>query len=351
MDKKDKLHHLNPPFHAYKGDNPYIFVSYAHIDADRVFPELQRFYNQGYPIWYDEGIGPASEWPKEIEDALLKSCLFVVFISRNAVESKNVRDEINLAIDEEIPIIAIYLEETELKYGLKLRLSSIQGIFKFSMSVDEYVFKYTTAFKSKGGFEPSKKSKIGYETQFPPITQPEIRNELKHTTITPITELEKYDNIVLKSIGDFILKNNIPSLSFEDIVKSTKEFNLTNENVAGSIEFLKELNYIQYTPILSGHPVNIRFTYHGVILYCKYYVDNFKYLIKKIYSVIINDNLRTSSQIIEKTKIERMIVNGILDCLDDKHYIKITKTMDGTFIIHKISEKGKRYMKKLLNDK
>lgn len=348
MDKKDKLHHTNPPFHAYKGDNPYIFVSYAHIDADRVFPELKRFHNQGYPIWYDDGIGPANEWPKEIEEALLKSSLFVVFISGNAVESKNVRNEINLAIDEEIPVIAIYLEETELKHGLKLRLSSIQSIFKFLMPVEEYVFKYTSAFKSEGGFESSKKSEIRNETQFHPITQPEIRNELKHTTITPFTELEKYDNIVLKSIGDFILKNNILSLSFEDIVKSTKEFNLTNENVAGSIEFLNDLNYIQYTPLLSGHPVNIRFTYQGIILYCKYYVDNFKYLVRKIYSGIINDNLRTNNQIIEKTKIERMIVNGIFDCLEDQHYIKITKTMDGTFIIHKISENGKRYMKKLL---
>lgn len=30
---------LERPFPAYKGDEPYIFVSYAHADEDMVYPE------------------------------------------------------------------------------------------------------------------------------------------------------------------------------------------------------------------------------------------------------------------------------------------------------------------------
>ena len=159
MEKKQKQKdHLKTPFRAYKGKKPYIFVSYAHVDANKVFPELIRFYNQGYNIWYDQGISPGSEWPEEIEEALEKSSLFVVFISSHAVESRNVRNEINFALNEDIPLIAIYLEETKLKYGLKLGMGSIQGILKYSMSEDEYVFKYTNAFKREG-IEPSKKDR------------------------------------------------------------------------------------------------------------------------------------------------------------------------------------------------
>ena len=56
MDRKNKQQdHLKTPFPAYKGQDPYIFVSYAHIDAKRVFPELVRFYNQGYNIWLKKG--------------------------------------------------------------------------------------------------------------------------------------------------------------------------------------------------------------------------------------------------------------------------------------------------------
>lgn len=344
--------HLNPPFHAYNGNGDYIFVSYAHIDANRVFPELKRFHNQGYPIWYDDGIGAANEWPKEIEDALLKSNLFVVFISKNAVESINVRNEINLAIDEKIPVITIYLENTELKHGLKLRLSSIQGILKFSMPDDEYVSKYRNAFKREGGFEPLKKLEINDKPKTAPtsIKKLEIKNKPKSTSIAPIKGLEKSDTILIKSIGDHINQNNISSLSFEEIVELTEDFDLTSDDVAGFLKFLRDLNYIHYSTDINGHPHYIKLTYKGVILYCNHYVDNFRYLLQKIFSAIINEDIRTNDQIIDRTKIGRMIVNGILDCLNDKHYIKMIKTMDGTFIIHKVSEKGKRYMKKSLNE-
>ena len=46
-------HVANVPFHAYEGDEPYIFVSYAHEDASKVFPELKRFHDDGINIWYD----------------------------------------------------------------------------------------------------------------------------------------------------------------------------------------------------------------------------------------------------------------------------------------------------------
>ena len=196
MDKKNKpQNHLNPPFHAYKGEEPYIFVSYAHRDAQRVFPELVRFHEEGYPIWYDQGIAPAKEWPKEIEEKLLKSSLFVVFISENAVESDNVRNEVNLAIYEKIPVMAIYLEETELKHGLKLKLNSIQGILKYSISDEEYVSKYTDAFNN-GGIEPFKYDKMENKQPYLPIAQPsrlKIKNKPKHDKITQISKLEKSD--------------------------------------------------------------------------------------------------------------------------------------------------------------
>ncbi|WP_407377469.1 BspA family leucine-rich repeat surface protein [Methanobrevibacter sp.] len=148
------VHVSDAPFRAYKGDDPYIFVSYAHIDANRVFPELKRFHNQGFNVWYDQGISPGGEWPEEIEEALEKSSLFVVFISASAVESRNVRNEINFALHENKPFIAIHLEETELKYGLKLSMGSIQGILKYSMDEEEYVHRYTSAF-SREGFKAS----------------------------------------------------------------------------------------------------------------------------------------------------------------------------------------------------
>ena len=60
-----------PPFDAYQGDEPYVFVSYAHKDAAMVYEEITRLHEAGCKIWYDEGIEASNEWPEEIANAAL----------------------------------------------------------------------------------------------------------------------------------------------------------------------------------------------------------------------------------------------------------------------------------------
>jgi len=47
---------LSRPFDAYKGNDPYILVPYAHEDARLVYSEPTTLKELGYRIWYDEGI-------------------------------------------------------------------------------------------------------------------------------------------------------------------------------------------------------------------------------------------------------------------------------------------------------
>jgi len=130
--------HHRVPFPACQGDEPYAFVSYAHSDSDVVFREITLFHKMGYPIWYDEGINPGNEWPEEVAQALDLCTLFVVFISPKAVESRNVRNEINFALNNKKPFLAIHLRETKLPAGLELRMGDIQAVLKYATSDDRY---------------------------------------------------------------------------------------------------------------------------------------------------------------------------------------------------------------------
>lgn len=138
------------PFPAYRGSDPYIFISYAHVDADRVFKEIKDFNEHGYNVWYDEGIAPGNEWTDEIAEALEKSALFVVFITPASAGSPNVLNEINFAIGDRKPFIAIHLEETVLRAGLRLQIGSKQAILKYKMTDEAYVHKYASAFERLG---------------------------------------------------------------------------------------------------------------------------------------------------------------------------------------------------------
>ncbi len=126
------------PFAAYSGNQPYLFVSYAHLDAGQVFPDLVSLNRAGVRIWYDEGIDPGTEWPDEIAKAIENCSAFVVFVSDRSVQSTNVRNEINFALDLGKTILTIYISDTSLPSGLQLRLGNIQAIMKHRMDADRY---------------------------------------------------------------------------------------------------------------------------------------------------------------------------------------------------------------------
>jgi S-DNA-T family DNA segregation ATPase FtsK/SpoIIIE len=138
-----------PPFDAYIGGDPFVFVSYSHADSQQVFPEIARLHSEGYHIWFDEGIDPGNEWPDEIADALTNSSVFLVFVSPRSAASRNVKNEINFALNNDKPILAVHLEETKLPSGLSLRMGDIQAILRYRMNSDSYWRKLLRALSSR----------------------------------------------------------------------------------------------------------------------------------------------------------------------------------------------------------
>ncbi|MDR1921963.1 MAG: toll/interleukin-1 receptor domain-containing protein [Candidatus Adiutrix sp.] len=110
-------------------DESFVFVSYAHMDAGRVFPIIESLGASGFSIWYDKGINISSTWTDEIAAAIMKCKIFIAFITRESVGSQYVRAEIEYALNHKIRIIPVYLDGMEvLPPGLALGLNSTQGI-------------------------------------------------------------------------------------------------------------------------------------------------------------------------------------------------------------------------------
>lgn len=119
---------------AYEGNQPYIFVSYAHKDSKKVFQIIEQLQKRGYRIWYDEGIEPGTEWPENIAQHLIKSDTFIAFVTENSMNSANCRREINFALSKEKPFLTIILEKTEIPAGMELQISAQQSILKYNYS-------------------------------------------------------------------------------------------------------------------------------------------------------------------------------------------------------------------------
>ena len=124
---------------AYKGDEPYVFVSYSHTDEDIVFEEISRLQALGVNVWYDTtGIGPGGEWNDEIAQAIKGARNFLYFITPRSVASEHCRRELSFAQSENRRIIVAHLQETDLPDGLRLSLENRQAILKHRLSSNDF---------------------------------------------------------------------------------------------------------------------------------------------------------------------------------------------------------------------
>lgn len=126
---------------AYKGDQPYIFISYAHKDSDIVLPVIARLQKDGYRVWYDEGIAPGSNWDIYISEHLDQSSVVLGFLSRSYVKSQNCRDELALTRMKSKPVSLVYIDDVQLSPGMKMRYGRIQALFLQSMTEEEFFEK------------------------------------------------------------------------------------------------------------------------------------------------------------------------------------------------------------------
>ena len=153
------------PFPAYKGDQPYIFVSYAHEDGGVVYPELKWLNDRGINVWYDEGISPGSRWSDALAKALAESAHFVYFVSPQSASSHNCLDEVGFALEREKPLLAVHVEPTELPAGLALRLGSRQAIMKYELAEAAYREKLGAALADYAAAPEIAKASAGLSPQ------------------------------------------------------------------------------------------------------------------------------------------------------------------------------------------
>ena len=106
-----------------------------------VFGVIKKLADARYRLWYDEGIEPGNEWPEEVGKALTGSQVFVVFMSPAAMDSRNVRNEINFASSENKSVIVVNLQPVELSQGMKLQIGTVQFINKHEMTDFDFIEK------------------------------------------------------------------------------------------------------------------------------------------------------------------------------------------------------------------
>lgn len=135
---------------AYTGDKPFIFVSYAHTDRDIVYPIIELLQNNGYHVWYDEGLHIGNDWRDELEERIRCCHAFIFMQSKQSVRSEYCKDEVYLADSEKkqrafeadddedrMPFLTIKLDESNLTGGLRMILDTKQKVSGIDIPANE----------------------------------------------------------------------------------------------------------------------------------------------------------------------------------------------------------------------
>ncbi len=217
---------------AYDGDEAYIFLSYCHKDKQIVYPLIEQMANDGYRIWYDDGLQGGDDWPNVIAQKLKNCAVFLPFITQNAVDSHNCRNEITFALNNQKSVLAVYKERIALSIGMQLQLANTQALFYNEYPSDraflQKLYHASCLASCNGGIDKDKKTPVTEEKKIidksdddsfggfkPPDKPPVTDNQPSSYYITRVATREvaeiRCTSFVLgrsQQFADFIITGN-----------------------------------------------------------------------------------------------------------------------------------------------
>ena len=137
-----------------------VFVSYSRQDNDKVQALTGQLRAAGIRLWMDvRNIDGAAMWGEEIVNAVAKSKVLLLLVSKSSVTSQNVVKEVLLASEHKGHILPVDLEPTEIPGSLRYALAGIQHIEYFRGDPDEAMKSVLRSLERLGvaiGPEPGK---------------------------------------------------------------------------------------------------------------------------------------------------------------------------------------------------
>src|SRR5438477_11964409 len=94
--------------------SPYVFISYASVEPDLALALAEALQQAGIAVWLDRhAIAGGSAWSTAIVRAIKDCTAFLVLGSARAFRSPNVQRELNLAVEENRPVVPLLLEQVQ----------------------------------------------------------------------------------------------------------------------------------------------------------------------------------------------------------------------------------------------
>ncbi len=127
-------------FEPTRKNSGYIFISYAHKDAEKVAPYVYELHRRGYEVWYDRGINALESFKDVILRRIEDCACFVAFISNNYANSSNCLSETSWATTKNIQRFPVFIEKMDkMPNNLIYDIANVQYLNAYEYSRSEAV--------------------------------------------------------------------------------------------------------------------------------------------------------------------------------------------------------------------
>jgi TPR repeat protein len=124
-------------YRTYLDGEPYIFINCSIKDAGNVSADIKWMASAGYKIEFNSFASGEGQNSQAFND-IKHSKQFVVFLSDDFNNDISLKNQIDFALENKIPIAIVYICNVTLNGYYEILFSSISSIEKFSLNYSEY---------------------------------------------------------------------------------------------------------------------------------------------------------------------------------------------------------------------
>ena len=177
-----------------------IFISYSSRDLNYAEKIVQALRENGKKVWFAiDSIKVGENYAEAIVDGMSSARSMIILFSSNSVKSKHVKIELNLALDKNVKIYPVRLEDILPDTTMQYYFITSQWYDLFYEEFDSGLDKFISAT-----FPKQDNSFVEKKEQY------ELKLELSHATVTP-------------NKGSFLIEKEIPEEYDEISVFETEE--------------------------------------------------------------------------------------------------------------------------------
>lgn len=113
---------------AYRGSEPFVFVSYAHADDSLAYPLIAGLQERGVRVWFDDGMDIGDLWDEVLAKRVKQCSAMLCLVSTRFTDSNNCLDEIHNAKEQKKELLILHLEDEELPEIFQFRYSRFHAL-------------------------------------------------------------------------------------------------------------------------------------------------------------------------------------------------------------------------------